>query len=47
MSARNFIQKALCHSDQSLAYHYGDLTVRGGSASTTLNSELWTSRWPL
>ena len=22
-------------------------TVRGGSVSTTLNNELWTSRWPL
>lgn len=27
--------------------YYGGSTVRGGSDKTTLNDELWTSRWPL
>jgi hypothetical protein len=31
-------------SDSSKGDHCGALTVRGGSASTTLNKELWTSR---
>ena len=27
--------------------YWDDFTVRGCSVNTTLNSELWTSRWPL
>jgi hypothetical protein len=34
-------------ADRTRKCHCGNLTVRGWSASTTLNSELWTSRWPL